>query len=263
MKIKGGVKQEEDSRLYAPLVFPCFTIVRTTIKRDRKKRRARTHFRSVLRVLSFSGRTAVHESRQAACLSIVVRSPSERGRTVSRFDGPSKSRSPMYNGFDVPAGKPSSSSDNGLTGHDIRVVCIPCTRHGVTHETAGLKECSPLRCPRWHKVAAVERKEGQTASRPNDLTARRRERNSFSGVRACMTHARCPVWIPRGPARPWGFVGLGADSRSVTVVTESDVREPFFILILQLNLLLNSCPFHLQIRNINMTYDKFVNEWIM
>lgn len=144
----------------------------------------------MLRVLSFSGR-AVHE-KQAACLSIIVRSPSERGRTVSRFVGPSKLRSPMYNEFDVPAGKPSSS-DNGLAGHDIRVVCIPCTRHGVTHETAGLKECSPLRCPRWHKVAAVERKEGQTASRPNDLTARRRKRNSFSGVRACMTHARCPV----------------------------------------------------------------------
>lgn len=38
-------------------------------------------------------------------------------------------------------------------GHDTRVM-VPCTRHGVTHETAGLKESSPLRCPggiRWRR----------------------------------------------------------------------------------------------------------------
>lgn len=51
----------------------------------------------------------------------------------------------------------------------------------------------------------------------------------------------------------------------MTVVAESDVRELFLILILQLNLFLrrshaiNSCTFYLQIKNINITYDKFVN----
>lgn len=76
----------------------------------------------------------------------------------SRFDDSRTHRSHgprCYNGFDVLAGKPSLSLDNGGWSHgDHNTRGVQCTRHGVTHETAGLKENSPLRCPggiRWRR----------------------------------------------------------------------------------------------------------------
>lgn len=76
-------------------------------------------------------------------------------------------------------------------------------------------------------MAAVERKEGQAASRLNDLTARRRE--EFVFWCACVYDAReVPCVNLAGSCGAVGFVGLGADSHSVTVATKSDVRGLFY-----------------------------------
>jgi len=73
-------------------------------------------------------------------------------------------------------------------------------------------------------VAVVERKEGQAASRLNDLTARRRE--EFVFWCACVYDAcEVPCVNLVGFWRGRGFRGfLGADSRSMTVEIKSDVK---------------------------------------
>lgn len=79
----------------------------------------------------------------------------------------------------------------------------PCTRHGVTYETAGLKEHSSSVA---YKVAAVERGRmaAGTQPGPSDLTEKEREELVSRCVRACMvTHARLPCVNLRGPTGPW------------------------------------------------------------
>lgn len=119
----------------------------------------------------------------------------------------------MCNGFDVLAGKPSQSSspslDNGLTA--ATMIHAWCSVHTPRCNTRNCRSEGELSSsvPRWHKVAAVERKEGQAAaSRPNDLTAREGERGIRFLVCVRVWRTRGGLCEPCGVLRGRGFCGF-------------------------------------------------------
>lgn len=126
---------------------------------SRKKRSARTHFRSGASstlVLGFSGGSRVQTGGVFSHRrQVTIRTGGARNRG-SRFDDSRTLEVTVPNVQRVrrTRGKNRRRRRRITVSPRPRYACSPCTRHGATHETAGLKESSPLRCPggiRWRR----------------------------------------------------------------------------------------------------------------
>jgi hypothetical protein len=173
---------------------------------------------------------AAHESRRATRLSIVVRSPSEREREREREREECtreirEIRSRADHGCSrFSRGYREEKSCCGCRSRWITVTRrdrvtrgVPCTRHGVTHETAGLKEPLFFGAPMVQGGGGRQKERGRKASRRSDDSPEEGEiRSPDMRVCACMYTRRLIVHVDlRGLSYgvcqedPWASWGLG------------------------------------------------------